>query len=69
MATIDAYFNKIYFVFEPELTQVFVLVSIPNEPTLGGWRHKTFPATMPAGDILSSFVEDSPLMWDSGAPI
>jgi len=73
MGTSHVEIAEIRFVFEPELTQVYIFVRdlTPIETPVGvaGWHHKTYPKTLSTLDILNKMRKgDDPIMWDKGAP-
>ena len=71
MADSQAIFREVRFVIEDELTQCYVRIEARGDSPLGvqGWHHKTFPASMPAIDILKSFAgTDDPILWAQEAP-
>ncbi len=70
-------FAELRFVFEQELTQVYVLCNAWGDAPLGvqGWHHKTFPASMTAEGILWHMFNstpdeplDDPILWSLKAP-
>jgi hypothetical protein len=70
MANTQVFYRETRFVFEEELTQVYVYMDAYNDVPIGvqGWHHKTFPASKSAVDILNSMGDDSPILWSQKAP-
>lgn len=54
---------------DPEVTEVYVLVEARGDSPGGiqGWHHKTFPARIPAVEILSEHFADH-ILWPLDAP-
>jgi hypothetical protein len=69
MGKCDSVITELRFVFEAELTQVYVACSAVGDCPMGvqGWHHKTFPASRPADDILAKDVHKY-LEWAQEAP-
>jgi P pilus assembly chaperone PapD len=63
-------FKEVRFIYEEELTQVYVALEAYGDCPLNvqGWHHKTFPASKNSVDILNTFGSDSPVMWAQEAP-
>lgn len=61
--------KEVRFVFEAELTQVYVLAEAHGDSPLGvqGWHHKTFPASQSADSILQENFHEF-IMWPLKAP-
>lgn len=72
MATARYEVLEIRFVFEPELTQAYVLCSMPSDGMLGvsGWHHKTFPLGVSVLDILQEDIARGKYLteWGQKAP-
>jgi hypothetical protein len=62
--------TEVRFVFEAELTQVYVHITNPDgdAPYVVGWHHKAFPASKSMLDILGSKEFLDHLMWGLEAP-
>lgn len=64
--------KEVRFIFEDELTQVYVLTEgygdVPHVVT--GWHHKTFPASMSVLAIIEEqrSGRDHPVLWPLEAP-
>jgi hypothetical protein len=63
-------YREVRFLFEPELTQVYVACEAGGDCPIGvqGWHHKVFPASTSAVDILNGIGKDSPILWPQEAP-
>ena len=70
MGYCGAEIREIRFIFEEELTQVYVLVNAIGDCPIGvqGWHHKTFPASKTAADILQNDLPKDYLLWAQEAP-
>ena len=70
MANSEAIYREVRFVIEDELTHCYVLIEARGDSPLGvqGWHFKTFPASVPAIDILKGFDGASPILWPQKAP-
>jgi hypothetical protein len=70
MGKCGAEVQEVRFVFEKELTQVYVLVRAIGDCPIGvqGWHHKTFPASKTALDILQNDLPKDYLLWGQEAP-
>ena len=61
-------FREVRFIYEPELTQCYVLLQAFGDSPIGiqGWHHKTFPAAKSAVDILIHHAADA-VLWPQDA--
>lgn len=73
MGKCTAEIKKILFVFEDELTQVYIAINAIGDCPMGvqGWHHKTFPATCSALDVLELIKQgkENFLTWSLNAPL
>ncbi len=68
MANSTYEFREVRIIYEPELTQCYVLLIAGGDSPIGvqGWHHKTFPASMSGLDCLKESV--NAVMWPQNAP-
>jgi hypothetical protein len=70
MANCQTIIKELRFVFEDELTHVYIAVdAIGDCPiSLQGWHYKVFPKSLSTIDILTHHVAGEYLLWPLDAP-
>jgi hypothetical protein len=68
MGKCESIVKKVLFVIDEDLTHCYVAVEARGDCPMGvqGWHHKSFPANVPAIDILQGDFDF--LMWGLEAP-
>lgn len=70
MGKCESTIKKVLFVFEPELTQVYIAVDAVGDCPIGvqGWHHKTYPASKNILEIMQEEEFRRYLLWSLEAP-